>query len=107
MGREVADVTDVTLLIDDDGRTTYVGGVGVPLIDFGGVRLIFDDQAEKQWEAKLAAGGKKSIALQGRVKVASIGEASMRTLTTLSSSDHHRPRLAPVGTGRLCARRIT
>ena len=24
-------------------------------------RMIFDDQAEKQWEAKLAAGGKKSI----------------------------------------------
>jgi hypothetical protein len=60
-GKEVADVTDVTLLIDDEGRTTYVGGVGVPLVEFGGVRLIFDDQAEKQWEAKLAAGGKKSI----------------------------------------------
>lgn len=57
-GREV---TEVTLLIDAEGRTSYVGGVGAPLVDFGGVRLIFDDRAEKQWEAKLAAGGKKSI----------------------------------------------
>jgi hypothetical protein len=57
-GREVA---NVTLLIDGEGRTTYTGGLGVPLVDFGGVRLLFDDQAEKQWEAKLAAGGKKSI----------------------------------------------
>jgi hypothetical protein len=55
------DVTEVTLLIDGEGHTTYTGGLGVPLVDFGGVRLIFDDQAEKQWEAKLAAGGKKSI----------------------------------------------
>jgi hypothetical protein len=57
-GREM---TETTLLIDDEGRTAYVGGVGAPLVDFGGVRLLFDDQAEKQWEAKLAAGGKKSI----------------------------------------------
>jgi hypothetical protein len=57
-GREV---TEVTLLIDAEGRTSYVAGVGAPLVDFGGVRLIFYDRAEKHWESKLAAGGKKSI----------------------------------------------